>query len=799
MQPEPSATKTGSAIPPDGPDLCRVLELLEHAPIGLWEYDIVAGEVFVNAEWREILGYTGPEVVIDTALFDTMMHPEDSTRITRLLRRHLNGEVGYVEGDVRLRHNDGNWLWVFVQQRCTVFENGAPRVITGSLIDISHRKAAEEAAMRREQRFRTVIEELREVVFRVDARGRWTFLNKAWTLLTGLTVDDSLGMPFIDCVYPDDAEEHLAAWARLAASQQLVPDTQAPLATELEFVARTVHVDRSVRTVEVFARTVHDEAGNFAGAAGTINDITDRVASKRELVAQQRRLTDILDGARVGTWEYDTATLRSTYSSRWLEIVGYEESELDADIDLFTHLMHPEDSEYMLRRVDAYIAGESDFYEGQFRMRHKAGHWVWVQTRGRFTQNERGVDSTVMAGTHADITEQMETEQALRRAQKMDAVGQMAGGIAHDFNNLLGVIIGNADLLRLSGINAVDAESRLDDITKSAMRAADLTKQLLGFSRKSGSRSAIVNLNDAVHGMHNLIVRTITPEVAVRHDLAADLWPVDVDPGDLEDALLNLVINARDAMSGSGEVRITTANRDASEAEDPSEVEAGRAVGPSGESVTLEVSDTGHGICNADLERIFEPFFTTKPLGQGTGLGLAMVYGFVTRSGGTIEVDSEEGVGTTFRIVLPHAKQTITELEPPTAAEPLPRGFETILVVDDEPLLCGVATLQLENAGYRVLVANDGREAIELLEQEPTVSLLFSDVVMPGGMNGFDLADEVVRRWPSMKVLLSSGHVGVDSEHRFANLLLQKPYRQSELAQRVRELLSDQQPTGFVP
>ncbi len=380
----------------------------------------------------------------------------------------------------------------------------------------------------------------------------------------------------------------------------------------------------------------------------------------------------------------------------------------------------------------------------------------------------------------------VDTEQALRRAQKMDAIGQMAGGIAHDFNNLLGVIIGNADLLKYGDADERDVAARLEAISKSAERAADLTKQLLGFSRQRATRTATVDLNAVVRNMDTLIVRTLTPEVTVVHDLDESLWPVEVDPGDLEDALLNLVINARDAMSGSGVLTITTANCEPSTAAADDDTKVSGVTGP---SVALTISDTGHGIESVDLDRIFEPFFTTKAHGRGTGLGLSMVYGFVSRSGGTIGVHTEEGVGTSFRLELPRAAAP-GQANHPTESAPVLRGTETILVVDDEELLREVATLQLESAGYRVVAASDAREALEILDREPHISLLFSDVVMPGGMNGFDLADEVAKLRPTVKVLLTSGFVGVDTGHRFASALLKKPYHQADLARRVRELLN---------
>jgi nitrogen-specific signal transduction histidine kinase/CheY-like chemotaxis protein len=390
-----------------------------------------------------------------------------------------------------------------------------------------------------------------------------------------------------------------------------------------------------------------------------------------------------------------------------------------------------------------------------------------------------------------DITELKQTELALRRSQKMDAVGQMAGGIAHDFNNILGIILGNIEMLERGITVDSKAQKRLDGIKHSAQRAVDLTRQLLGFSRSEATSKKVININQRLEKMQSLIVRSLTPQVEVSQQLAEELWSVEIDPGDFEDALLNLLLNARDAMSGNGLLTIETRNCELDQAY--CDITPGIVAG---KYVQLSVSDTGIGLSSDLQEHIFEPFFTTKSQGEGTGLGLAMVYGFVKRSGGCIKVYSESGIGTTFRIFLPAVIKEVQVNEKIGGnSDTRPHGTETVLLVDDEIALLELAAELLQTLGYRVLTARNGKQALQKLTEEKAVDLLFSDVVMPGGINGFELAEQAMVLLPELKVLLTSGYtekaVIHNGQARFSANMLSKPYNLAELAQRVRDSLDD--------
>lgn len=393
-------------------------------------------------------------------------------------------------------------------------------------------------------------------------------------------------------------------------------------------------------------------------------------------------------------------------------------------------------------------------------------------------------------GIYEDITDRKKTDEALRRVQKMEAIGRLSGGIAHDFNNQLGVIIGYLDFMRNHVAHEEEPRMWVDTATKAVLRCMDLTRQLLVFSRRQPRERTVVDLNASLREMETMIGRSVTPEVEVQYFLANELWPTEIDPGEFQDAILNLVINARDAMPRGGKLLIETSNK----CLDSGYVALNPDMEP-GDYVQLMLSDTGAGIAAEDMERIFEPFFTTKPEGMGTGLGLAMVYGFVKRYSGNIKIYSEPDVGTTIRIYLPRSRAP-TEL-PAGNGEPvdLPAGNERILIVDDETDLLKLAEYYLQDLGYKTCTAENAPQALKILQKDRAFDLLFSDVVMPGGMNGYELAQHATRYIPGLKVLLTSGFTSNTIAHnglaRFSAHLLSKPYRQAELARRLRLVLDE--------
>ncbi len=376
----------------------------------------------------------------------------------------------------------------------------------------------------------------------------------------------------------------------------------------------------------------------------------------------------------------------------------------------------------------------------------------------------------------------------LLQAQRLEAIGQLTGGVAHDFNNLLTVVLGNAEILAEQNADDPFKRQLAEMIGAAAQRGAELTQQLLAFARKQALTPAAVDINQRVAAMDPLLRRTLGEHIEVELVRGAGLWPAMVDPGQFENALLNLCLNARDAMPRGGRLTLETANA----ALDRSYVQDHPDVTP-GQYVMVAVSDTGTGIAPEHLQKVFEPFFTTKEKGKGTGLGLAMVYGFTKQSAGHISIYSEPGHGTTVKLYLPRATGPDARPAPaPPAAAPA-GGAETVLVVEDDDLVRRYACTELQALGYRVLDADSGAAALAVIEREPGIDLLFTDVVMPGGMSGRELADAALQRRPGLKVLYTSGYTENAIVHHgrldVGVMLLAKPYRRAELARAVRGAL----------
>lgn len=400
-----------------------------------------------------------------------------------------------------------------------------------------------------------------------------------------------------------------------------------------------------------------------------------------------------------------------------------------------------------------------------------------------------------------DISERLRMEQQLRQRQKMEAIGQLSGGIAHDFNNLLGIIVGHLELATRLCQGDLSLQKRIDTALNAALRGAELTQRLLSFTRQQPINPETLHLHTVLEDMLDMLRRTLGADIRIETAFSPDLPPIQVDRHEFENAVLNLAINARDAMPSGGTITFATEHCEQdklpSAAESTSNSSVFISASPDtlrqGHYVCLDVSDTGTGIPRHLMERVVEPFFTTKPGEQGTGLGLAMVYGFVRQAGGYLRLYSEEGVGTTLRLYFPATLAPPIPLRPAHGRGELPTGTERILVVDDEHELLDVAETYLHELGYQVLTASDAESALATLAETPDIDLLFSDIVMPGDMNGIELARQACRRHPGLKVLLTSGFPRQALEnrdgHHIGHPLLRKPYRKEALAIEVRRVL----------
>lgn len=477
-------------------------------------------------------------------------------------------------------------------------------------------------------------------------------------------------------------------------------------------------------------------------------------------------------------------------SPSYEKILGYTPEDL-AGTPPFEQI-HPDDREKVRKAaMEASLTGEGQSVE--YRMRHKNGSWRTLESRASTILNEHGAVERLVI-VNRDTTERKQLEEQFRQAQKMEAVGRLSGGVAHDFNNLLGVIIGYAEILQESLETTNPLRPSVDEVLKAGHRAASLTRQLLAFSRQQVLDPKVLDLNGVVRDMEKMLKRLIGEDIELKTDFESSLALIKADQSQIEQALLNLAVNARDAMPQGGKLTLATANFYM----DGDFVRRYPYPVQVGDYVLLTVSDNGIGMNATTRARIFEPFFTTKEKGKGTGLGLSMVYGIVKQSGGYIEVASEPGAGASFRIYLPRVDAAV---DAPTKAE-LPtslRGTETVLLVEDEPSLRALAVHLLESCGYTVLEASNGEHALQVSdEQQRDIHLMLTDVVMPG-ISGRVLAEELVKRRPQLRVLYTSGYtgqtVGAHGVLAEGSHFIPKPFTKEALARKVREAL-DQKPAA---
>ena len=532
-----------------------------------------------------------------------------------------------------------------------------------------------------------------------------------------------------------------------------------------------------------------DGASNFVGI---IRDLTERERAEKALREGAARLKAVVDTAVDGVILIDALGRVLMFNPACERLFGYPESEvLGQNVKI---LMPPpfkaEHDGYLgnyLRTGDPKIIGIGREVSG---LRKDGSTFPMDLSVGEAKQE----GEVVFVGIIHDLTERKRTEEQLVQAQKMETVGQLSGGIAHDFNNLLTVIIGNADTLSDKLRSRPDLRQLCDSIVNAGDRGAELTRRLLAFSRRQTLRPAVIDCNRLIESMKVLLRRALREDIEIATRLDTDAISAFADPAQLESAILNLALNARDAMPGGGLLRIATSSISLDQHYRDNHPEV--AVG---DYVLITVTDDGEGMSPEVCERAFEPFFTTKEVGKGSGLGLSMVYGFIKQSNGHVAIYSEIGLGTTVRLYLPAAQVARSADERADAEREVPTGSGNILVVEDDPFVRGYAVGTLESLGYQVTTAVNGQEALDKLARDTKFDVLFSDVVMPGGISGRDLAERAHKMQPDMKVLLTSGYaLDVLAARGPLNeklMILNKPYRKAELAVRLREILAG----GFKP
>ncbi len=785
--------------------------------------------VEVNEAFVTLFGRTRDEVIGRTVEDLGLM---DATTADRLCPRAGDFPSQHGE-DVEMKVREGGTRHFTVSARCQDI-GGEPHVVT-TFSEVTARKSAEETQQANDarrvrqldalvaltgakadyaQKLDAILAPITETAARTLEVARvsvWRFSGDR-TLLQCLNLYErdlerhSAGMELSGATYP----RYFAALERLdviaAHDAHVDPRTAEFSAAYLGPLGINAMLDAPIRAgsgangVLCHEHTgpariwTHDEQV-FALAIANLVSLTlegwERHRTAAELREAQQRLERAARAGNVGLWDWNLLTNETYYSTQWKQQLGYTDDEVMSTHAEWESRLHPDDRERALQTVQSYLAQPGPVFELETRLRHKDGTYRQIIARGSPILDESGGVSRLV-GSHVDITEHAQLQSHFLQAQKMESVGTLAGGIAHDFNNLLTVINGTADLVLSDLADGDPLHEDLNQIRNAGQRAAALTRQLLAFSRKQILRAEVLDLNAVVADMHGMLQRLLGERIELVVRPAKGLAAVKADRGQIEQIVMNLSVNARDAMPEGGALTIETHNVDLD-----AEYAAVHPSAVPGPHVLLAVSDAGVGMDAETLTRIFEPFFTTKESGRGTGLGLSTVYGIVKQSGGTVWVYSEPGRGSTFKIYLPQVSERAQVVRAAPAAKTT-RGTETILVVEDEESVRMLAARVLEAAGYTVLKAANAEEALALVAgQSGTVHLMLTDVVMPG-MTGRELAIRLADSRPAMKVLYTSGytddvalrHGVIDDSAEFIG----KPYTMSQLTRKVREVLDSTPP-----
>jgi len=643
--------------------------------------------------------------------------------------------------------------------------------------DTTVEREAQREREAREQRFRALIENSRDAITLLDAQARIVFHSASATRITGYAPEEVLGENAFSFNHPEDNPRAV----------QVLQDAMAAPGNVVQVTHRIRHKSGEWRYYEIDAANWLDHPAIRATVLN-YRDVTERLASSRAASESAERLDLALEAAGGVVWDWDLLTGEVAFGPQWAQLLGFEPGEIGNDLGEWERRLHPDDRPAVAQARDAHLAGRQPVYEVEHRLSGKDGTWRWVLDRGRVVDCDADGRPIRMVGILTDVSGRKRLEEQLLQAQKMEAVGQLAGGIAHDFNNVLTAILSTAELVLIELPPDHPHREDLEEIKRSANRAAALTRQLLAYSRRQVLQPRVMDLNGVVTSLDRMLRRILGEQVTLTQALAQGLWHVRADRGQLEQILVNLAVNASDAMPGGGRLTITTENVDRVAEE------AGAAL--RGPCVMLSVADTGVGMDESTRQRVFEPFFTTKSRGKGTGLGLATAYGIVRQSGGVIRVSSAPGAGTTFRIYLPRVDAPVEGDEPGAgvAGGPRPGASGTVLLVEDEEAVRKLGVRILQEAGFSVLPASHAAEALQVAgaHSEP-IHLLVTDVVMPG-RSGVELAAELSKQRPGLRVLFTSGYPETERGRweptEGWGAFLQKPFTPTDLLDAVRTTTS---------
>jgi len=786
----------------------------------VWDWDLGSDHVLWNDALEQAYGHPLASIECTGDWWLAHIHPDDRGRIDASIHAVLDGGQTAWNDEYRFRRVDGSYAEILDRGHVIRDEHGRAVRMIGAMLDLTRVRAAEAALRQSEERFSAILQTIEaafaivQVKFDADDRPvdyQFVEVNPAFERQTGVDLHGKWVTEFA----PELERFWFDAYGHVAKTGEPASFESYAQAFGRWFDVRAVRVGAPAdRRIAILFNDVTQR-----------HDAEDRLRVSESLAREnvQRVQLALAAGAIIGTWNWDLRTDRFTVDEGFARGFGLDPAlgRERLSLEQIITSVHPEDRPGLIAAIDEVIA-RGGAYAHQYRVRRADGRYYWIEANGRVDHSPEGIalsfpgvlidvedrrsieaerdrataalralNDTLELRVAERTAELIHAEEKLRQSQKMEAIGQLTGGLAHDFNNLLAGISGALDLMGMR-----IAQGRLNDIDKymlaaqsAAKRAAALTHRLLAFSRRQTLDPRPLDVNLLVEGMTELIQRTVGPSILVETVSAPDLWSASVDASQLENAILNLCINSRDAMPDGGRIIIETANQwldaEAALANDL----------PAGEYLSLTVTDTGTGMAPGVIAKAFDPFFTTKPIGEGTGLGLSMICGFAKQSGGQVRISSELGKGTSMCIHLPryHGEAGASTAAPAQSAAALTGSCGTILIVDDEPTVRLLLTDVLGDLGYTLIEAADSLTGLKLLQSDVGIDLLITDVGLPGGMNGRQMADAGREVRPGLKTLFITGYAesaALGNSSLGAGMqVLTKPFSIDILATRVLELL----------
>ena len=748
--------------------------LVENAPMGIVVH--AGGRVvFANSGAARICGYRSPTEVLGRPVIDFIPPDDRPAALERMQRIYTSGRVPKAIEE-RLLCADGATIQVAVSSERVDWQGQPASQVV--FHDITERKEAERVVLEQDALLRAVTEPAKDSIFAKDRDCRYTYCNPAMERLLGVPMAAILGRTPLELFGPENAAV-------------IDPLDQRNLAGEEVDVISALTLPDGIHEFHVVQVPNLDPSGRVMGISGIVRDVTEEKRMERSLREKDLRYRTATEAGRVGVWELFPEEMHLISDGSLQVLLGYEAQERGpAPLERWERTVPREHRGRLFAAIKELLEGSTQELNVEYQTWRQDGTQAWVLSKGRLALGPDGRPEHPLRvfGTTMDISETHGLQDQLRMAQKMEAIGRLAGGIAHDFNNLLTGILGNAALAAGRIEDKSPAQKNIQDVVYASRRAAELTQQLLAFSRRQMLDPKVISLNDRVERFQEMVGSLVGERISVRLKLGSRVGNVRADPGQIEQILANLVVNARDAMPDGGVLTLKTTEVRVSR----DEISLYPGCTP-GAYAMISVRDTGHGMDEATRSRVFEPFFTTKPVGEGTGLGLSTVYGIVRQHDGFIEVRSTPGEGSVFEIYLPKVREAPEAVEEEWHAERTPGLGETVLVVEDEEIVRELLQETLKLAGYVVYVAENAEDALVIMEESAgDLDLLITDVVMPGRQGG-ELARETRRRYPEIKILFVSGYTediivrqgGLGQGARF----VRKPFTPQELQVVVRELL----------